>query len=101
MYLLLTEDTSENVSKGAVTLLSLGLVSALLATTVILSAFISVREDLVSIGHIVELLLSLIIALVLVWMVQQGQLAVSFFDISGLRVFLNIQNLVEVPILVC
>lgn len=81
-------------------MLTLGLVGALLATTVILSALVSVGENLISISHIVELLLGFVIARVLVRVVLQGQLTVSFFDVSGFGVFLDIQYLVEVPVLV-
>ena len=74
----------------------LWLIHTFFSATIVLSTFVRVGEDFVGISNVMEFQLGNFIALVLVWMVLQGQLAVRFLDVCGLSIFLELKDLIEV-----
>lgn len=97
--MLLAEHVSEHTSKG-VHLVALRFVDSVFTTSVVLATLIFVAEDLVGRGNIVKFLFGYLIASVPIGMVLQGEFTIGLLDICILRIFLQIQDFIEVPALV-
>ena len=76
-------------------------IDAFLAAFVVFAALFLVREHLVGISHVVELLFGFVVTWVLIGVVLQSQFPVGLFDLISLGIFLEIQDLVEIAFLLC
>ena len=94
-HLLLAEYAAKKPTKGIVVLL-LGLIHALLAAAIVFAPLVSIAEDFVGVGNVVEFLLGVFVACVSVRMVLQRQLSVGLLDVSCFRILLELENCIEV-----
>ena len=97
-HLLLAEYAAKKPTKGIIVLL-LGLIHALFAAAIVFAPLVSIAEDFVGVGNVVEFLLGVFVACVSVRMVLQRQLSVGLLDVSCLCILLELKNFVEVSTL--
>ena len=94
-HLLLAEYAAKKPPERVVVLL-LWLVHALLAAAIVFAPLISIAEDLVGVGDVVELLLRVFVSGVSVRMVLQRQLSVGLLNVSSFCILLELENCIEV-----
>ena len=66
---------------------------------VITGAFLLVRQYIVRLGSLLELLLSLLVTPILIGVILDSRLAVRFFYLIGIGILLNAQHLIVISLL--
>ena len=97
-HLLSTKHASEQATED-VRFLLLWLIDAFLSAAIVFASLVSIAEDFVGVGDVMEFLLGVLVSCISVRMVLQRQLSVALFDVGCFGIPFQLQNFVEVSLL--